>query len=96
MERAPESRRTWLSGAGADTAMHEAMARCGADVLIHDLEDSTPPERRAQARALAPRLYQGWREAGVLHQLGEERVLVDGVWIELPTYLNARRLVQTA
>jgi citrate lyase subunit beta / citryl-CoA lyase len=66
VERAPESRRTWLSGAGADTAMHEAMARCGADVLIHDLEESTPPERRAQARALAPRLYQGWRDVGVL------------------------------
>jgi citrate lyase subunit beta / citryl-CoA lyase len=27
---------------------------------------------------------------------GEERVLVDGLWIEVPTYLNARRLLQDA
>ena len=66
LERSPESRRTWLFGAGADGAMHEAMAASGADVLIHDLEDYTPPERRAEARALAPALYQRWRDAGAL------------------------------
>lgn len=66
LERSPELRRTWLFGAGADAAMHEAMVQCGADVLIHDLEDYTPPERRAEARALAPALYQRWREAGAL------------------------------
>ena len=37
-------------------AMHDSMTACGADVLIHDLEDYTPPERRAEARALAPAL----------------------------------------
>lgn len=66
LERSPESRRTWLFGAGADAAMHEAMTRSGADVLIHDLEDYTPPERRAEARALTPALYQRWRDAGAL------------------------------
>jgi citrate lyase subunit beta/citryl-CoA lyase len=66
LERSPELRRTWLFGAGADPAMHDAMSGCGADVLIHDLEDYTPPERRAEARALAPMLYQRWREAGAL------------------------------
>jgi citrate lyase subunit beta/citryl-CoA lyase len=66
LERSPESRRTWLFGAGADAAMHDAMARSGADVLIQDLEDFTPPERRAEARALAPSLYQRWRDAGAL------------------------------
>jgi len=66
MERSPPSRRTWLFGAGADTSMHDAMAASGADVLIHDLEDYTPPERRAEARALAPSLYQRWRAAGAL------------------------------
>ena len=66
LERSPELRRTWLFGAGADIAMHEAMCASGADVLIHDLEDYTPPERRAEARALAPGLYQRWREAGAL------------------------------
>lgn len=66
LERSPELRRTWLFGAGADGAMHEAMAQSGADVLIHDLEDYTPSERRAEARALAPALYQRWRDAGAL------------------------------
>jgi len=66
LERSPELRRTWLFGAGVDAAMHEAMAQSGADVLIHDLEDFTPPERRAEARALAPALYQRWRDAGAL------------------------------
>jgi citrate lyase subunit beta/citryl-CoA lyase len=66
LERSPELRRLWLFGAGADTAMHETMAQSGADVLIHDLEDYTPPERRAEARALARALYQRWRDAGAL------------------------------
>jgi citrate lyase subunit beta/citryl-CoA lyase len=66
LERSPEQRRTWLFGAGADKAMHDAMAASGADVLIHDLEDFTPPQHRAEARALAPALYQRWRDAGAL------------------------------
>lgn len=62
----PALRRTWLFGAGADRATHDAMAQSGADVLIQDLEDFTPPARRHEARALAPALYQRWREAGAL------------------------------
>jgi citrate lyase subunit beta/citryl-CoA lyase len=27
---------------------------------------------------------------------GEERALVDGLWVEVPTYLNARRLLAQA
>lgn len=66
LERSPELRRTWLFGPGVDAAMHDAMAHSGADVLIHDLEDFTPPEQRAEARALAPALYQRWRAVGAL------------------------------
>jgi len=66
LERSPDLRRIWLFGAGADTGMHEAMATSGADVLVHDLEDYTPPERRTEARALALPLYQRWREAGAM------------------------------
>jgi citrate lyase subunit beta/citryl-CoA lyase len=62
----PALRRTWLFGAGADRTTHEAMAQSGADVLIQDLEDFTPPARRHEARALAPALYQRWRESGAL------------------------------
>lgn len=58
--------RLWLFGAGADAAVHDAMAASGADVLIQDLEDFTPPARRPEARALAPALYARWRAAGAL------------------------------
>ena len=56
--------RTWLFGAGADTQLHATMAGCGADVLIQDLEDFTPPAWRPEARALAPALYALWRAGG--------------------------------
>ena len=59
-------RRTWLFVPGADPAAHEAAAASGADVLIQELEDFTPPALRPKARALAARLYDGWRRAGAL------------------------------
>ena len=59
-------RRTWLFVPGADEAAHEAAARSGADVLIQELEDFTPPGLRPQARALASGLYERWRKAGAL------------------------------
>lgn len=64
--RAPELRRTWLFGAGANPAMHAEMTACGADVLIQDLEDFTPPERRPDARAVAATLYAQWRAVGAI------------------------------
>ena len=39
---------------------------CGADVLIHELEDFTPPALRPVARKLAPDLYAAWRAAGMV------------------------------
>lgn len=59
-------RRSWLFVPGADARAHDAAARSGADVLIQELEDFTPPARRAEARALAPELYARWRAAGAL------------------------------
>jgi citrate lyase subunit beta/citryl-CoA lyase len=57
-------RRSWLFVPGANAAAHEAAARSGADVLIQELEDFTPPELRPKARALATTLYDRWRKAG--------------------------------
>jgi citrate lyase subunit beta/citryl-CoA lyase len=57
-------RRSWLFVPGADAAAHEAAARSGADVLIQELEDFTPPERRPAARAMAVGLFDRWRQAG--------------------------------
>ena len=57
-------RRTWLFGPGADAATHARMVSCGADVLIVDLEDFTPPALRERARRGLGALVQGWRAAG--------------------------------
>ena len=67
----PDLRRTWLFGPGADTAAHDAMFASGADALIVDLEDFTPPPRRAEARDLLARFVQGCRERG---RLGAVRI----------------------
>src|SRR5579864_2160807 len=44
--RAPGLRRSWLFLPGAERAMLERAETLGADVLIQELEDFTPPERR--------------------------------------------------
>lgn len=58
-----ELRRTWLFGPGAAHA-HDAMQRSGADALIADLEDFTPPDRRDEARRGLARVLKQWRNAG--------------------------------
>jgi citrate lyase subunit beta/citryl-CoA lyase len=60
----PELRRTWLFGPGADARAHDAMQRSGADALIVDLEDFTPPARRDEARRGLVTLLHRWRDAG--------------------------------
>lgn len=62
----PDLRRTWLFGPGADPAAHDAMLASGADALIVDLEDFTPPARRAEARALLARFAAGCRARGAI------------------------------
>jgi len=64
--RPPELRRTWLFGPGANAAAHDAMLDSGADLLIFDLEDFTPPARRAEARALLVGLVARCRERGLV------------------------------
>ena len=59
-------RRSWLFVPGADEAAHAAAARTGADVLIQELEDFTPPELRPRARLLSRRLFDAWRKAGAV------------------------------
>src|SRR3954467_8967453 len=57
-------RRTWLFVAGADEAAHAAAARSGADVIILELEDFTPPALRSRARQLSGPAFERWRKAG--------------------------------
>jgi citrate lyase subunit beta/citryl-CoA lyase len=61
---APSHRLVWLFGAGASRDTHDAMIASGAQVLIQDLEDFTPPPLRPQARAMAPGLFHAARAAG--------------------------------
>ena len=61
---APDLVRTWLFGPGADGAAHDAMLASGADALILDLEDFTPPEKRDTARRLLAGLLPRWTQRG--------------------------------
>lgn len=75
--RPNELRRTWLFGPGADARAHEAMGGSGADSLIVDLEDFTPPARREEARGMLVSLLRSWKEAGFvtavrINQLDED------------------------
>src|SRR6267142_346237 len=56
--------RSWLFLEGANEAVLQRAPASGADVLIHELEDFTPPALRPAARALARDLYGLWRAAG--------------------------------
>jgi citrate lyase subunit beta/citryl-CoA lyase len=60
----PDLIRTWLFGPGADATAQRAMLGSGADALIVDLEDFTPPARRDEARRALATLLPGWRAAG--------------------------------
>lgn len=62
--RAVDLRRTWLFGPGAEVPARAAMRDSGADALIVDLEDFTPPTLRSGARAALADLLGGWRAAG--------------------------------
>jgi citrate lyase subunit beta/citryl-CoA lyase len=57
--------RSWLFVDGADEgALLRAAPTSGADVLIQELEDFTPPALRPRARSLAPDVFKTWRGAG--------------------------------
>ncbi len=58
--------RSWLFLEGANEDVLQRAASSGADVLIQELEDFTPPALRPSARALAGELYAKWREAGAV------------------------------
>lgn len=66
MARPVELRRSYLFLPGADAAVLKAAPASGADVLIQELEDFTPPARLPEARALAPDILPAWRAAGVV------------------------------
>lgn len=58
--------RSWLFVPGGDPAALRAAPASGADVLIQELEDFTPPGMRRSARAMAPEIMAAWRAAGTV------------------------------
>ena len=62
----PLARRSWLFVPGAEESAHEAAARSGADVIILELEDFTPPALRPRARALSGAAFARWRKSGAI------------------------------
>lgn len=86
---APDLRRTWLFGPGADDCVHEAMQGCGADGLIADLEDFTPPARREEARRGLGSLLQRWRDAGRVAAVRINALEADGP-VDLAAAMPAR------
>src|SRR4029077_10335926 len=58
--------RSWLFLEGANEDVLQRATSSGADVLIQELEDFTPPALRPAARAMVGELYPKWREAGAV------------------------------
>jgi citrate lyase subunit beta/citryl-CoA lyase len=71
--------RSWLFLEGANEAALQRAAASGADVLIQELEDFTPPALRPAARALAPELYRLWRAAGAIAAVRINPLELDGM-----------------
>src|SRR4051812_47258308 len=82
-------RRSWLFVPGADVRAHAAAARSGADVIILELEDFTPPDSRPKARALAARAFDLWRKAGAAAAVRINPLEADGL-ADLKGVLPAR------
>jgi citrate lyase subunit beta / citryl-CoA lyase len=71
--------RSWLFLEGANEAVLHRAAAGGADVLIQELEDFTPPALRPAARSLAPDLYRSWRDAGAVVAVRVNPLELDGM-----------------
>ena len=66
-KRAPvHVRRSWCFVEGANGDALSEVAASGADVLIQELEDFTPPARRPHARAVSPEVIGRWKAAGIV------------------------------
>jgi citrate lyase subunit beta/citryl-CoA lyase len=71
--------RSWLFlEGGSDAALREGSSS-GADVLIQELEDFTPPHLRPSARLLAGELYPAWRAAGFVAAVRVNPLELDGM-----------------
>ena len=61
-----QGRRSWYFVEGANNAALSLAVTSGADVLVQELEDFTPPARRPHARSVSPEVIGRWKAAGVV------------------------------
>lgn len=66
MRRPADLCRSWLFVHGAEDIALKAAGEAGADVVIQDLEDFTPPHLRPRARELSAAVFERWRKAGTV------------------------------
>ena len=85
----PDLRRTWLFGPGADPAAHGKMLDSGADALIVDLEDFTPPARRTEARGLLAGFVRECRQRQRIAAIRINALETDGL-LDLAAAMTAR------
>jgi citrate lyase subunit beta/citryl-CoA lyase len=71
--------RSWLFLEGANEEVLQRAGASGADVLIQELEDFTPPALRPAARALSVDLYAKWRQAGAVVAVRVNPLAQDGI-----------------
>lgn len=64
--RPVDLRRTWLFVPGGDEVALRSAPQSGADVLIQELEDFVPPQRKQAARNLLTPTMAAWKSAGVV------------------------------
>ncbi len=64
--RPVDLRRSWLFVPGGDAAALRDAPGSGADVLIQELEDFVPADRKQAARAMIAETIGQWRSAGVV------------------------------
>lgn len=60
------ARRSWFFVEGGNDEALAAAPRSGADVLIQELEDFTPPSRRPHARAVSAQTMGAWKASGAV------------------------------
>lgn len=85
----PDLRRTWLFGPGADPAAHAKMLESGADALIVDLEDFTPPARRPEARGRLDRFVRECQQRQRVAAVRINALETDGL-LDLAAAMTAR------
>jgi len=73
-----ECRRSWYFVEGANQAALDGAPSSGADVLIQELEDFTPPHERPRARALAADVLAAWKTSGAVAAVRVNPLAGDG------------------